>query len=62
VLGVPEDWEIAALIPFGYRAKNARILPQKDVQLQDKLHLNRWQESDPWDFEEETGLVHMQLL
>jgi len=62
VLGVPEEWEIATLIPFGYRAMKARILPQKDVELQDKLHFDRWRVSRGWDYEEEPGFTFMQLL
>lgn len=62
VLRMPDGWEIAVLIPFGYRAQNVRILPQKDIQLRDKLHINRWQQNDAWDFETESGVIWMQLL
>lgn len=42
VLGVPEQLEIAALIPFGYKEKELRILPQKSIDLKQKIHLNKW--------------------
>ena len=42
VLGVPEQLEIAALIPFGYKEKELRLLPQKSVDLKEKIHLNKW--------------------
>lgn len=42
ILGVPENLEIAALIPFGYRNKSQELVPQKKVILEQKLHLNKW--------------------
>lgn len=43
VLGIPQQYEIAALLPFGYKADNARIIPQKDVSVDAALHINRWE-------------------
>lgn len=42
VLKIPEELEVAAIIPFGYKAENARVLQQKDVDLKNKLHINQW--------------------
>jgi nitroreductase len=40
VLGVPEDYEIAALIPIGY-PKNYSV-EQKPLSLKERIHINRW--------------------
>jgi nitroreductase len=42
VLSIPGELEIAAIIPFGYKASDARVIPQKNVQLEARLHLNNW--------------------
>lgn len=42
ILGIPQELEVAALIPFGYKADNARIITQKEVNLESKLHINNW--------------------
>lgn len=42
VLHVPQELEVPAIIPFGYRAPDAKIVPQKEVQLQRKLHVDKW--------------------
>lgn len=42
VLGIPSELEVAALIPFGFKAENAREPKQKPVCLEEKLHLNKW--------------------
>lgn len=41
-LGIPQELEVATLLPFGYAAENARIIPQKQTKLQDRLHADRW--------------------
>jgi hypothetical protein len=33
---------VVAIIPFGYKATNAITIPQKEVQLEAKLHINNW--------------------
>lgn len=43
VLGIPEYLEIAALIPFGYKAEGQQAPPQKNIDLKEHLHINRWQ-------------------
>jgi nitroreductase len=42
ILGVPEDLEVAALIPFGYKKEGIRVFPQKDTDVDKKLHRNQW--------------------
>ncbi len=42
VLNIPEELEIAAIIPFGYKAIDAKIYPQKEVKLGERLHINVW--------------------
>lgn len=42
VLNIPEELEVAAIIPFGYRAVDAKIFPQKEVNLVEKLHIDLW--------------------
>ncbi len=41
-LGIPEDMEVAAIIPFGYKASDATIIPQKEVVTEERIHLNAW--------------------
>jgi nitroreductase len=43
ILNVPQKLEIAAIIPFGYRDTNAKIIPQKEVLLESSLHFNIWE-------------------
>ncbi|WXG44449.1 MAG: nitroreductase family protein [Promethearchaeati archaeon SRVP18_Atabeyarchaeia-1] len=40
ILGVPEDYEIAALIPIGYPREC--LIKQKEISLRDKLHTDEW--------------------
>jgi len=42
LLNIPQELEIAAIIPFGYKDDNAKIIPQKEVQLESRLHSNNW--------------------
>jgi len=42
ILGIPDNLEVAALIPFGYKKDGIRVFPQKDIDLNTKLHLNCW--------------------
>lgn len=42
VLGIPQELEVAAIIPFGYKSPNAKDFPQKEVTLKDKLHIDNW--------------------
>jgi nitroreductase len=40
VLNIPNELEVAAIIPFGYKASSAKIIPQIEVQLESRLHIN----------------------
>lgn len=42
IMNIPQELEVAAIIPFGYRAPDAKIIPQKQIQLEDRLHINNW--------------------
>jgi nitroreductase len=42
VLGIPGELEVAAIIPFGYRASDAALYPQKEVPLESRLHRDQW--------------------
>lgn len=42
VLGIPAGMEIPALIPFGYRAQAAKVVPQKQIDLSERIHVDRW--------------------
>jgi nitroreductase len=42
VLGIPPALEIAALIPFGYRAENAELPAQKEISLAERKHIDRF--------------------
>ena len=41
-LGIPDAYEVACIIPFGYRSDSAKIIPQKDVALKDVVHHDTW--------------------
>ncbi|AZO94873.1 nitroreductase family protein [Halocella sp. SP3-1] len=42
ILNIPNKLEVAAIIPFGYKSENAKIIPQKEVDIETKLHINKW--------------------
>jgi nitroreductase len=42
VLDIPQELEVAAIITFGYKALDAKIVPQKEVDLESRLHINNW--------------------
>ena len=42
VLNIPQELEVSAVIPFGYKATNAKIIPQKDIKLEAVLHTDLW--------------------
>lgn len=41
-LGHPENYIIPCYLAIGYPAENATVNPQKDVNIKDILHMNRW--------------------
>jgi len=42
ILNIPQELEIAAITPFGYKDSNVKIIPQKEVKLESRLHINNW--------------------
>jgi nitroreductase len=40
--GIPKDLEIAAIIPIGYKLPDARILKQKPIDIQERIHSENW--------------------
>ncbi len=42
VLSIPQELEVAAIIPFGYRAPEAKEVEQKNATLDARLHINMW--------------------
>lgn len=42
ILGIPQELEVATLLPFGYPAQDAKIIPQKKAPLQERLHADCW--------------------
>jgi len=42
VLNIPKELEVAAIIPFGYPAEDAKIYPKKEVHLVERLHIDIW--------------------
>ena len=41
-LGIPVELEIAAIIPIGYKADDARVLKQKPINIREKIHSEKW--------------------
>lgn len=41
-LNIPPALEVAALIPFGYKAATAKQFPQTEVRLSERLHTDGW--------------------
>lgn len=41
-LGIPDELEIAAIIPIGYKADNAKILKQKTINIAERIHYEKW--------------------
>jgi len=42
ILNIPQELEIATLIPFGYKPENINFIKQKNVSIEQKLHFNKW--------------------
>lgn len=42
VLNIPQELEVATLLTMGYKAPDAKIIPQKEVDLHSVLHTDRW--------------------
>ncbi len=42
ILAVPDELEVAAIIPFGYKAEDSKIIEQKEIDLKTRIHINVW--------------------
>ena len=42
ILGIPQELEVAAIIPFGHKAPDAKTVSQKEIVLKDRIHINKW--------------------
>lgn len=42
ILNIPNELEVAAIIPFGYKAENSKTLEQKEIDLKSRIHINSW--------------------
>lgn len=42
ILNIPQELEVAAIMPFGYKALSAKTIQQKEVSLEEKIHINNW--------------------
>jgi nitroreductase len=41
-LRIPDNLEIAAIIPIGYRDNSAKVLKQKKIDISGRIHLDKW--------------------
>jgi nitroreductase len=41
-LEIPDELEIASIIPIGYKADNAKILKQKTINIKERIHFEKW--------------------
>ena len=41
-LGIPYEFEIASIIPIGYKANDAKILKQKPINIAERKHFEKW--------------------
>lgn len=42
ILAVPDELEVAAIIPFGHKAEDSKIIEQKEIDLKTRIHINIW--------------------
>jgi hypothetical protein len=42
VLNIPEDYKIPCYIALGYPNKNAKLVKQHSINLEEKTHFNKW--------------------
>lgn len=41
-IGVPEDYELTCVLAIGYPAENAHICKQKEINVLDRIHHDKW--------------------
>ncbi|MBN1468039.1 MAG: nitroreductase family protein [Fusobacteriaceae bacterium] len=42
ILNIPENLEVATLIPFGYKAEGSKEIRQKNIDVNSRIHINCW--------------------
>jgi len=42
VLAIPEDYEVPCYLALGYPDKNAKRAKQNSIQVEDRIHFNKW--------------------
>jgi nitroreductase len=42
VLNIPDTFEVASIIPIGYMKKNINLVKQKDINIIEHIHMNKW--------------------
>lgn len=42
ILHIPNELEVAAIIPIGYKADSSRDIMQKDIDVNSRIHINFW--------------------
>jgi nitroreductase len=41
-LGIPDELEIASVIPIGYKADDSKVLKQKSIAVAERIHIEKW--------------------
>jgi nitroreductase len=41
-LRIPDNLEVAAIVPIGYKSNNAKVLRQKTIDISGRIHTNNW--------------------
>lgn len=41
-LDIPNELEVASIIPIGYKANDAKILQQQSINAKDRIHIEKW--------------------
>ena len=43
VIGHPDNYVLPCYLAFGYPAKDAKVIAQKEISAKDRVHLNKWE-------------------
>ena len=46
IVGAPEGYEMTCLLTMGYPAENAFLPKQKEINIEDRIHLNAWHSAE----------------
>lgn len=41
-LGIPDELEVASIIPVGYKADRPKVLSQKKIEVKERIHYEKW--------------------